>query len=175
MSQLLEEVQDLVEKHEQKLVYYAHSIINDLDHARDIVQECFIKYINSRSKGDEIMNVKAWLYKVVYNKAVDLIRKNKRHSELEIDIQENISGNLTSNRPDQLLQNKEDMEWLKNQLNSLGEKEVDIIKMRIYQEKSYKEIADELGLSVGHVGIILHQIMKKLQHDKKEMSCGGTK
>ena len=174
MSQLLEEVQDLVEKHERKLVQYAQSITHDLGHARDIVQEAFIKFLNVKSEGEKIMNAKAWLYRVTYNKAIDLVRKHKRHSELEGDVRESITP-ASPNRPDQVLQNKDNVEWLKKQLDSLGEKEMDIFRMKVYEEKSYKEIAEELGISVGHVGILLHRIMKKLSKDKDEVVTGGLK
>ncbi|MCM8528272.1 MAG: RNA polymerase sigma factor [Lentisphaeraceae bacterium] len=174
MNQLLEEVQNLVEKHERRLVQYAHSITHDLDHARDIIQEAFLKFLNSRSDGEKIMNPKAWLYRVAYNKSIDLIRKQKRHSELECDVRESLTPS-TPNRPDQVLQNKDNVEWLKKQLDSLGEKEMDIFRMKVYEEKSYKEIAEELGISVGHVGILLHRIMKKLSKDKDEIATGGLK
>jgi len=174
VSQLLEEVQDLVEKHERRLVQYAHSITHDLDHARDIVQDAFIKYLNTKSEGEKIMNAKAWLYRVTYNKSIDLIRKHKRHSELECDVRDVITPS-SPNPPDQVLQNKDNVEWLKKQLDSLGEKEMDIFRMKIYEEKSYKEIAAELGISVGHVGILLHRIMKKLSKDKDEIATGGLK
>jgi len=174
VSQLLEEVQDLVEKYEQRLVQYAHSITHDLDHARDIVQDAFIKFLNVKSEGEIIMNAKAWLYRVTYNKAIDLVRKHKRHSELECDVRDSITPS-SPNRPDQVLQNKDNVEWLKKQLDSLGEKEMDVFRMKVYEEKSYKEIAKELGISVGHVGIILHRIMKKLSKDKDEIPAGGLK
>ncbi|MCM8542789.1 MAG: RNA polymerase sigma factor [Lentisphaeraceae bacterium] len=175
MSQLLEEVQNLVEKYERRLVQYAHSVTHDLDHARDIVQDAFIKFLNSRSDGEKIMNSKAWLYRVTYNKSIDLIRKNKRYSELECDVRESVLTPSTPSRPDHVLQNKDNVEWLKKQLDSLGEKEMDIFRMKIYEEKSYKEIAEELGISVGHVGILLHRIMKKLSRDKDEITSGGIK
>ena len=174
VSQLLEEVQNLVEKYERRLVQYANSITHDLDHARDIVQEAFIKFLNSRSEGEKIMNTKAWLFRVTYNKSIDLIRKHKRHSELEGDVRESITPS-SPNRPDQVLQNKDNVEWLKKQLDSLGEKEMDIFRMKVYEEKSYKQIAEELGISVGHVGILLHRIMKKLSRDKDEITSGGIK
>ena len=174
MSKLLEEVQDLVEQHEKRLVQYAHSITHDLGHARDIVQEAFIKFLNSRNGGEEIMKPKAWLYKVVYNRAIDLIRKQKRQSELEIDVRE-LTTPASPNQPDHILQSKDNVKWLKKQLDSLGEKEMDIFRMKVYEEKSYKEIAEELGISVGHVGILLHRIMKKLSRDKDEITSGGLK
>ena len=34
--------------------------------------------------------------------------------------------------------------------------------LKVYEEKSYREIADETGLTVGNVGFILHSAMKKL-------------
>ena len=171
MDQFLEDVKKLVELHERRLVQYAHSIVHDLDHARDIVQDAFIKYIDA-SKNARISNAKAWLYRVVYNKAVDLVRKLKRHSELEDDVRDCLTPSSPS-RPDQALQNKDNMSWLQKQLESLGEREMVLFRMKVYEEKSYREMADELGISVGHVGILLHKMMKKLSRDKDEIASGG--
>lgn len=174
MKQLLDEVQNLVKEHESRLIRYAQSITRDLDHARDIVQDSFIKFLNCRSEGGNIENAKAWLFRVVYNKSIDLVRKQKRHSELEEDVKDCLTPS-TPNIPDQALQNKDNIEWLKSQLKSLEEREMDIFRMKVYEEKSYKEIAEELGISVGHVGILLHRIMKKLKSEHDAVTSGGLK
>ena len=71
-------------------------------------------------------------------------------------------------RPDEILENKDNLAWLKNQLENLGEKEKGVFEMKVYEEKSYREIAHELDMSVGHVGIILHRVMKKLSRSRRK-------
>ena len=174
MNKCLEEVRQLVECYEKSLVKYAHSILHNLEHSRDVVQEAFIKFLEKRRTGDEIMNPKSWIYKVVYNKSIDIIRKNKRHTELQEDVKNTMTPHRAS-RPDEALLNKDNVAWLKNQLETLGQKELEIFRMKIYEEKSYKEIADELDLTIGYVGVVLHRVMKKLEKGKDELTAGGSK
>ena len=174
METLYKEVTQLVKLHETALVRYAQSIVRDADSARDITQDTFIKFLNKRKDGEEVKNVKAWLYRVVYNMAVDTVRKRQRHSNLEDHVRDNAIPKM-ERRPDEVLENKDDLEWLRGQLEQLGEKEKGVFKMKVYEEKSYKEIAEEMDMSVGHVGIILHRVMKKLSRNKHQhdVKAGG--
>jgi RNA polymerase sigma factor (sigma-70 family) len=170
---LYKEVTLLVKTHETLLVRYAQSIVRDVDNARDIVQDAFIKYLNKCREGEEkIKNVKAWLYRVVYNLAVDMVRKRQRHDKLEEHVRDNAIPKMEPS-PDEVLQDKDNIEWLKNQLEHLGDKEKDVFTMKVYEEKSYKEIAEEMDMSVGHVGIILHRVMKKLSRNRHDVVAGG--
>ena len=59
MDTLYKEVTLLVKTHETLLVRYAQSIVREVDNARDIVQDTFIKYLSKRQQGEEkIKNVK---------------------------------------------------------------------------------------------------------------------
>jgi RNA polymerase sigma factor (sigma-70 family) len=173
VNTLYREITNLVETYETVLVRYAQSIVRDGDNARDIVQDAFIKYLDKRRQGDEMKNVKAWLYRVVYNRSIDLVRKRQRHNDLEEHVREHALPKAAQS-PDEILQNKDNIEWLRNQLEQLGGKEKDVFQMKVYEEKSYKEIAEEMDMSVGHVGIILHRVMKKLSKNRQE-AVGGQK
>ena len=47
-------------------------------------------------------------------------------------------------------------------LRRLGDRERELVVLKVYEEKSYKEIAEITGLTVSNVGFILHTAMKKL-------------
>ena len=144
------------------LVRYANTIVHDASEARDVVQDAFMKYLKFRERPDgEIKNSRAWLFKSVYHLSVDIVRKKQRHQRLEEHVIDNALPKLEST-PAELLQNKDNRAWLQKQLETLGDKEKDVINLKVYGEKSYKEIAEELNMTVGHVGIVLHRIIKKL-------------
>lgn len=162
METLYTEITQLVDEHELMLVRYANTIVHDADEARDVVQDAFMKYMKFREGSEEIIkNSRAWLFKSVYHLSLDVIRKKQRHQRLEEHVVENASPKLEST-PAELLQSKDNQQWLQKQLETLGKKEKDVINMKVYEEKSYKEIAEELNMTVGHVGIVLHRIIKKL-------------
>ena len=47
-------------------------------------------------------------------------------------------------------------------LSRLSDRERQLVVLKVYEEKSYKEIAEITGLTVGNVGFILHTAIKKL-------------
>lgn len=162
METLYKEITQLVNEHEVQLIRYARSIVHNQDEARDVVQDIFMKYLKFRQKStEEIKNKRAWLFKSVYHLSVDIVRKRQRHSDLEEHVVDNATPKLEAT-PAEKLQSKDNRQWLQQQLATLGKKEKDVINMKVYEEKSYKEIAEALDMSVGHVGIVLHRIIKKL-------------
>jgi DNA-directed RNA polymerase specialized sigma24 family protein len=46
-----------------------------------------------------------------------------------------------------------------------------MVILKVYEEKSYKEISEITGLSVSNVGYILHFAMKKLAEELKKTSA----
>src|SRR5680860_23588 len=68
----------IVERYENKLMRYAMFLMKDHDIASDITQEAFISaYVNLRSfKIDKSFS--SWIYRILHNGAMNLIKKNKK-------------------------------------------------------------------------------------------------
>ena len=172
MESLYDEITHLVDEYEISLIRYARSIVHSEDEARDVVQDVFMKYLKYRQKStEEIKNKRAWLFKSVYHLSVDIVRKRQRHDNLEEHVIDHATPKFEAS-PAEQLQNKDNREWLQEQLATLGKKEKDVINMKVYEEKTYKEIAEALDMSVGHVGIVLHRIIKKLTGKVNQSPAG---
>ena len=101
---------DMVETHEQfveqalaqyegPLIGYALGIVHDLDRARDVVQDTFIRlYQQDREKVQR--GLKAWLFTVCRNRALDILRKEKRMVALEDEKAVRLEG--TTAAPDRV-------------------------------------------------------------------------
>jgi RNA polymerase sigma-70 factor (ECF subfamily) len=75
-------------EYEQALTRYAAHITGDIERAREVVQDTFLKLC--RQKPDQIQNHLAqWLYTVCRNQALDVIRKEKRMTGIN-DVQLNL-------------------------------------------------------------------------------------
>lgn len=75
----------LYERHFQGLYDFALRIVRDADLAADVVQSTFVKAWDAARKQKEIGNVKAWLYTIAHNLAVDELRLRKRLAEPPAD------------------------------------------------------------------------------------------
>ncbi len=159
---LTQYIEDIIKKHEVALCRYCHGILKDREQAKDIVQESFMKLIKELTKGQRIENEKAWLYRVCHNLALDYLRKIKRNNERIEEVQDMVSNTNTISRPDSALVSKESHEYVWNSLKLLSEREQKIIELKMKNNYSYQQIADELQLTSTNVGFILHQALKKL-------------
>ena len=166
------EITEIIKTFEAPLILYAARFLNDIDGARDIVQETFIRYLRISQKGEQkkIGNVQAWLYKVTRNQCLDI--KKSAQTKYEVHLPEDIDHkNNGQHSPDRAIEQKELMMIVKEKINKLPEREREIVILKLEHGKSYKEIADIMGLTVTNVGFILHQAIKKLSEQLKELNC----
>ncbi|MCX7590842.1 MAG: RNA polymerase sigma factor [Kiritimatiellae bacterium] len=160
----LEAFENLVSEYEAPLLRYAARLVRDRNAAEDIVQEAFIRLFRGWSKelkaGQDIAN---WLYRVTHNCAVDYIRKRSRRHLLHIRhaMEKEVAGldggaGTTNGDVSDLAARAAAA------LGSLSLREQQLVILKVYEGKSYREISEITGLSVSNIGYILHHAMKKL-------------
>ena len=71
--------------HYRQLCLYALHYVQDVDTAEDVVQDAFVGLIEKEKEGAAVGNVRAYLYAMVRNRCVDLIRK-ARHADIDGDV-----------------------------------------------------------------------------------------
>lgn len=106
--------------------------------------------------------ISAWLYKVAHNEAIDHIRKEKRRGEISKFHVEERGESVPPSEGQGINPNSFDAQRVLDALAVLNERERNLIVLKVYEEKSYKEIAAMTGLNIGNVGFILHKAMQKL-------------
>jgi RNA polymerase sigma-70 factor (ECF subfamily) len=172
----ISELTQTVKEHEAALIRYASRMLNDRDNARDAVQEAFIRFARNLEKKEKkaINNVQAWLYKVTRNICLDTLRSKKKR--LELPLEENIDRFVCPQKaPDATLKVNEDMQMLRKMINNLEPREREILLLKLEHDKSYKEMAEIMEISVGNVGFILHNTMKKLKAGYRSSAGGESK
>ncbi|CAN5408911.1 hypothetical protein BH23VER1_BH23VER1_01920 [soil metagenome] len=77
-------LQRALDEFERPLLGYANSILHDVEAARDAVQDTFLK-LYQQSEGSIGDGLKAWLFTVCRNRCLDMLRKRKRMSTVEVE------------------------------------------------------------------------------------------
>ena len=159
----------LLDRYERPLVRYAMSIVGDLEQARDVVQETFIRFVHrapatgeDREQGittDPLEGEAPWLFTVCRNRALDVRRKQSRIIYMDQTM------DRTSEEPDpaDTLTSRETLGSLLRLLDELSENQREVIRLKFQNDLSYREIADVTQLSVTNVGFLLHTGLKKLR------------
>lgn len=152
----------LVAEHESALLRYVTRILRDADLAQDVVQNSFVKLF--RRWHDVVkpgINICNWLYRVAHNEAVDCIRKRQRRQLLHF--RHGIERQTLEHRDNHPLSRENPArDKVQSALEALDMRERQVVLLKVYEEKSYREISDITGLSSGNVGYILHHAFKKM-------------
>lgn len=152
--------QKLIDAYEGTLLRYVSRLTGNPSFAEDIVQNTFIKFIRKWEKGIEVSSeVASWLYRVAHNEAVDHLRSEARIHRLHNEHGEQCVAEQKDLEPAAIPERAENAAQA---LSRLSERERQLVILKVYEEKSYKEISEITGLTVGNVGFILHTAMKKL-------------
>jgi RNA polymerase sigma-70 factor (ECF subfamily) len=177
------ELSALLDRYERPLVRYIHSITGDLESARDVVQETFIKLARGemrsaeggvRSEADgaeptppsafQTPHLEAWLFTVARHRALDHQRKFSRIIPMPFP-EDRPSG---APGPAAALEQRESATSLFRLLDTLTPNQREVIRLKFQNDLSYREIADITQLSVTNVGFLLHTGLKKLRELLRE-------
>ncbi|MBA5791329.1 sigma-70 family RNA polymerase sigma factor [Flavobacterium sp. xlx-214] len=142
----------LIERHKSRIYSFIFSKIKDRDLSDDIFQETFIKVINTIKKQNynEEGKFLPWVMRISHNLIIDHFRKQNKvtfqrdHEEFSIfsrilDTGLNIENQLISN------QIEDDLHCL---IAKLPQDQQEIIRLRLYDDLSFKEIAEMNNISI---------------------------
>lgn len=152
----------IVSTYEAQLLRYASRIVFDPDAAQDVVQNSFIRLFRKWEEPLEpCPRLSSWLYRVTHNCAVDHMRRESRRKLLHLRQAEEAPTCMPPNRGSGF-RISEDAERAAAALQVLSLRERQLVILKVYEEKSYREISEIAGLTVSNVGYILHHAMRKL-------------
>ena len=150
----------LLDRYERPLVRYALSIVGDLESARDVVQETFIKLTQSNgATPTEPSHLEPWLFTVTRNRALDVLRKNSRIVPMILPD----TRPCSDPGPDAALASRDTERSLLRLLDALPPNQREVIRLKFQNDLSYREIAEVTQLTETNVGFLLHTGLKKLR------------
>jgi RNA polymerase sigma-70 factor (ECF subfamily) len=153
-------VEQALAEFEGPLIGYAMGIVHDLERARDVVQDTFIRlYQQDREKVSR--GLKTWLFTVCRNRALDVLRKEKRMVGLDEEAALRIKSPDTG--PRNAVDWEERVTQVMTALDRLSDNQREVILLKFQQGLSYKDISEVTGLSSGNVGFLLHTGLKRLR------------
>ena len=154
------------------LTKFAVSILGDLEQARDVVQDTFLK-LYKQDPEKVRQKVKSWLFTVCRNHCYDLIKRYRKTSNLEEDEISYIAS--SEDNPFQVisfLEGREEIDEkikiLYSLIEELPSRQREVMRLKFQANLSYKEIAETIGISTSNVGFVMHSALKKLREDMKE-------
>jgi RNA polymerase sigma-70 factor (ECF subfamily) len=162
-----------IEEHGARVWNIIFRIVGNKADASDCFQEVFLAAVKS-SRKRKIRNMQAFLSLLATQRAIDWIRKKKRNFRVHTTSTD--CGDLESSAPTPLqkAQSMELAQELRMALSKIPPLEAQVFCLRILNELSYRQIADEMNVHENYVGVLINRARSKLQKILKSVTvdCG---
>lgn len=165
-----EAFEQLIGRHKSKIYTTVYLIVKDNYIAEDLLQETFIKVINTIKGGryNEEGKFLPWILRIAHNLAIDHFRKEKRYPTIIMEDGNSVFNTLkfSEESVESLQIQKDTHARLRTLIQELPEAQKEVLIMRHYMEMSFQEIADSTGVSIntalGRMRYALINLRKKM-------------
>jgi RNA polymerase sigma-70 factor (ECF subfamily) len=173
----------LIERHQRRVFAIALGLVRDEQDAREIAQEAFLRVHKGLPQFHGGSSFFTWLYRIVTNLSIDLMRKPSRreaelHFALEVEDGESVLLPAADADPYDVVRRGELSARIYEALEQLPPYHRGVILMREVEGMSYEEMAEAMQVSKGTIMSRLFHARKKLQRallDCHEEECPGAK
>ncbi len=164
----------LFERYEEPMRRHLARIVCDNAAVQDLLQEAFLRVWNRGEQWNGSGTLKAWLYRIATNLALNHLRSLRRRREQPLesvdDWDEEDEGDLlpawmvdaSARGPDMLLELSEQRELFQRLVEGLPEEKREVFRLVHEMEMSMRDAADELGIPEGTVKSRLYYARKEL-------------
>lgn len=163
--------EQLVRRYERELYTYLRRFIGDAQAAEDVFQATFLSVHLRIEQFEPGRRFRPWLYAIASNKAIDYMRRNKRHQIGSLnapapssDRDETLMHKLASPAalPETEAISRETEARVREALQQLSEPTQQLIQLAFYQGMKYSDISETLQIPVGTVKSRVFTAIRKL-------------
>jgi RNA polymerase sigma-70 factor (ECF subfamily) len=166
-----EAFETLVERHKGKIYTTIYLIVKDNYLAEDLLQETFIKAINTIKSGryNEEGKFLPWILRIAHNLAIDYFRKAKRYPTIVMENGTSVFNTMEFSEDSiEAVQIRKDTHTkLRSLIQELPETQKEVLIMRHFMQMSFQEIAEATDVSIntalGRMRYALINLRKKMK------------
>jgi RNA polymerase sigma-70 factor (ECF subfamily) len=168
----------LVDKYSRQIINYIYRFSGSRQDAEDLAQEVFMKVYNAASAYVPSAKFTTWIYRIASNVSIDYLRR-KKHGATTDSLDERLENEDGSAEkqvaddkqasPEKEAVGRETADNINRALASLPENQRAAIILKIYEERSYADIASVLGVSVASVESLIFRARQALQIKLKSL------
>jgi len=151
----------LFDNHYKMVCSAIHRFIRDHSLTEDLAQEVFVRFWEKREKINITSSVEAYLRRMAVNEALGYLRRNK--SRFDEEITPNTIGGMTEDVEQQFLRSELEIK-VKDAINELPPRCQTVFKLSRFEDMTYQQIADEMGISIKTVENQMGKALKYLRH-----------
>jgi RNA polymerase sigma-70 factor (ECF subfamily) len=166
---------ELVHRYEREIYNYLHKYLGDRHLAEDAFQATFLQLHRKCRQFEPGRALRPWLYRIAANQANDLLRRNRRHKALSLDVAAGsddeldgpspLSDCLRDDRdadPIDRLESAEDCRQVAAAVNQLPKWLKQPIMLVAYQGLKYSAAAEIIGIPLGTLKSRLYEAIRRV-------------
>ena len=145
---------ELLARNQQKLFDYIMFMVHDQEQANDIFQDTFVKIITKLQQGcyTDSGKFSYWMNRIAHNIIMDRYRTQRSERIVEPNAENDLSNLggqevMVQNREMQMVHHQI-LKDVRHMMDSLPAAQREVVYMRMYQDLSFKEIAEITGVSI---------------------------
>lgn len=174
-----EAVSQLLERHARRVREYVRMLVKDNDVADDLTQEVLIKVVKVLDEGryTDKGRFLPWVLRIAHNRVLDYFRAQKQVKTVnESNSGFDILGNRNLAEPsiEDRLVSEQQAEEVRQLIELLPAEQREVVKMRYYEDLSFKEIAERTGVGINTaLGRMRYALinMRQMIKEKKLVLC----
>ena len=165
-------LEGLMDRFQNDIFRFCLHYLRDVERARDLTQETFIRVYTASSRFDESRKFKPWLLCIARNLCLNELKRRKTvpmesfeeyASVPRADAAQVLRADTPG--PDERAISDERLRVLGEALETLSEEAREIVTLRFFQRMSAKEIGEIVGSTEGAVRTKLHRILAGLRQE----------
>lgn len=160
---------ELIQRYELPLSKYISRLINtSIEQKEDLLQDIFIKIYKYLNSFDFNLKFSNWIYRIAHNYVIDFLRKEEREEHYKFFINEDDKDifwneiKWDSNIEKEYLLKERD-EIIKNILNELPETYKEVLILKYFEFKDYKDISEILKVPEWTVATYFNKAKKQFK------------
>ena len=157
---------DSVYREYEKLVYrFLYSHTHDAEWSQELMQETFLRAVNSISRYDGTCKLSVWLCQIAKHILYQELRKKKQIETVELV--DCLTDDSAPNGETSILKQESKIE-LYREIHLLPEREREVVLYRITGELSFREIGEILGKSENWSRTVFYRTKQKIREELKK-------
>lgn len=161
-----EAFEKLFKSNYKRFVSASYSYTQQRAVSEEVVQDVFVDFWSRIQRGENILNHEAYLRRAIVYRSLDVIKKEKKHTEKEnVETLDQLLS-TTDHNPEEQIIGQEKIEYLHRQIEALPEKTRHVFMLSRFEKMSYKEIAEHTDTKEKTVE---YHIMKALSILRKSL------
>ena len=149
---------EIMKSYKNSIYFTILKMIKNKDDAEDLTIEAFSKAFKNLHKFKKEFTFSTWLFRIATNNTIDFIRKKKLlttsiHTSFKDEVGKNIELDIKDSNlnPNEITIKNEKIIIVRQLVNKLPEKYQNLVKLRYFEELSYKEIAKKTNSPLGTI------------------------